>query len=174
MLGLLAGIAVAPALDQLFKAFGADLPDSGTVLETRTVVVSLLAGTLVTVVAGLRPALRASRVPPIAALREGGSLGAEASGGGRFPLGRVLATLALVAGGSLVAGGVGGVVALVLMVAWWIPVARRSITAAGSRLMRSTTRLVLTRRELARRVRAPRAREHAAPIRAYRGDRPRR
>jgi putative ABC transport system permease protein len=71
LLGLLGGIALAPALDQLFKSFGADLPDSGTVLETRTVVVSLLVGTTVTLLAGLMPALRATRVPPIAALREG-------------------------------------------------------------------------------------------------------
>jgi putative ABC transport system permease protein len=71
VLGLLGGIGLAPALDQLFKAFGADLPDSGTVLETRTIVVSLLAGTIVTLLAGMMPALRATRVPPIAALREG-------------------------------------------------------------------------------------------------------
>jgi len=70
-LGLLGGIALAPALDQLFKAFGADLPDSGTVLETRTVVVSLLVGIGVTVLAGVNPALRATRVPPLAAMREG-------------------------------------------------------------------------------------------------------
>jgi putative ABC transport system permease protein len=71
LLGLLGGIALAPALDQLFKAFGADLPDSGTVLQTRTIVVSLLVGTIVTLLAGLTPALRATRVPPIAAMREG-------------------------------------------------------------------------------------------------------
>ncbi len=71
LLGLLGGILLAPALDQLFKAFGADLPDSGTVLETRTIVVSLLVGTTVTLLAGLMPALRATRVPPIAAMREG-------------------------------------------------------------------------------------------------------
>jgi len=71
VIGLLGGIALAPALDQLFKAFGADLPDSGTVLETRTIVVSLLVGTGVTVLAGLNPALRATRVPPLAAMREG-------------------------------------------------------------------------------------------------------
>ncbi|HME02424.1 MAG TPA: ABC transporter permease, partial [Solirubrobacteraceae bacterium] len=70
-IGLVGGIALAPALDQLFKAFGADLPDSSTVLETRTVVVSLLVGTSVTVLAGLSPALRATRVPPLAAMREG-------------------------------------------------------------------------------------------------------
>jgi putative ABC transport system permease protein len=71
VLGLLLGLLLAPALDQLFKAFGADLPDSGTVLETRTIVVSLLVGIVVTVLAGLFPALRATRVPPLAAMREG-------------------------------------------------------------------------------------------------------
>jgi putative ABC transport system permease protein len=75
LLGLLGGIALAPALDQLFKAFGADLPDSGTVLQTRTIVVSLLVGTIVTLLAGLTPALRATRVPPLAAMREGVEIG---------------------------------------------------------------------------------------------------
>ena len=70
-LGLLAGIGMAPALNELFKAFGAELPDSGTVLESRTIVVSLLVGVFVTLLAGLPPALRATRVPPIAAMREG-------------------------------------------------------------------------------------------------------
>jgi putative ABC transport system permease protein len=73
-LGLLAGIGVAPLLDALFKAFGATLPDNGTVIETRTIVVSLLVGVLVTLLAGLAPALRATRVPPIAAMREGVSI----------------------------------------------------------------------------------------------------
>jgi putative ABC transport system permease protein len=74
LIGLLAGFALAPGLDALFKAFGADLPDSGTVVELRTVWVSLLAGTAVTVLAGLLPALRAARVTPIAAMREGVAL----------------------------------------------------------------------------------------------------
>ncbi len=71
VLGLFAGIGLAPALDQLFKAIGADIPDNGTVLETRTIVVSLLVGIVVTVLAGLPSALRATRVPPLAAMREG-------------------------------------------------------------------------------------------------------
>ncbi len=71
VLGLFAGIGLAPALDQLFKLFGADIPDNGTVLETRTILVSLLVGIVVTVLAGLPSALRATRVPPIAAMREG-------------------------------------------------------------------------------------------------------
>jgi len=73
-LGLLAGIAVAPGLDALFKAFGATLPDNGTVIETRTIVVSLLVGIVITLLAGLAPALRATRVPPVAAMREGVSI----------------------------------------------------------------------------------------------------
>ena len=71
VLGLFAGIGLAPALDGLFKAFGADLPDNGTVLEARTVIVSLGVGIAVTVLAGVFPALRATRVPPLAAMREG-------------------------------------------------------------------------------------------------------
>ncbi len=74
VLGLLGGIALAPALDQLFKSFGADLPDSGTVLQTRTIVVSLAVGIIVTLLAGLPPALRATRVPPLAAMREGADI----------------------------------------------------------------------------------------------------
>jgi putative ABC transport system permease protein len=71
VLGLLGGLVLAPALNGLFKAFGADLPDNGTVLEARTVIVSLGVGIVITVLAGLFPALRATRVPPLAAMREG-------------------------------------------------------------------------------------------------------
>jgi putative ABC transport system permease protein len=70
-LGLLGGIALAPGLKALFKSFGVDLPATGIVIETRTVVVSVLVGVLVTVVAGFAPAMRATRVPPLAAMREG-------------------------------------------------------------------------------------------------------
>jgi len=71
VLGLLGGLVLAPGLNALFKAFGADLPHNGTVVETRTIVVSLVVGTVVTLLAGLPPALRATRVPPLAAMREG-------------------------------------------------------------------------------------------------------
>ena len=71
VLGLLLGLLLAPALNQLFIAFGAELPNNGTVLEARTVIVSLLVGIVVTVAAGIFPAIRATRVPPLAAMREG-------------------------------------------------------------------------------------------------------
>ena len=71
VLGLALGLLLAPALNQLFIAFGAELPNNGTVVEARTVIVSLLVGIVVTVAAGIFPAIRATRVPPLAAMREG-------------------------------------------------------------------------------------------------------
>ncbi|HYI38423.1 MAG TPA: FtsX-like permease family protein [Thermoleophilaceae bacterium] len=68
--GLVGGVGAAIGLRTLFKAIGIDLPSSGTVFEPRTVVVALLVGLLVTVIASLVPALRATRVTPMAALLE--------------------------------------------------------------------------------------------------------
>jgi putative ABC transport system permease protein len=74
IIGLFAGLGLAIGLDALFRALNLDLPKTETVFLTRTIVVSLLVGTLVTLVAGLFPAIRATRVPPIAAVREGATL----------------------------------------------------------------------------------------------------
>jgi putative ABC transport system permease protein len=120
LLGLLGGIALAPGLDALFKSFGADLPDSGTVIQTRTIVVSLLVGTIVTLLAGTMPALRATRVPPIAALREGVEIPhARLTGVG--VLGRGLAAAALAVGIGVAFGS--GAVFVVLFVALAVYVA---------------------------------------------------
>jgi putative ABC transport system permease protein len=70
-IGLGIGIGLAKGLKALFKAIGADLPGGATVLETRTIIVSLIVGTLVTVVASLSPAIRATRIQPIEGVREG-------------------------------------------------------------------------------------------------------
>jgi putative ABC transport system permease protein len=74
VVGLFAGLLLAEGLNALFVSFGIDLPKNGTVFATRTIVVSLLVGTIVTLIASLRPAIRATRVPPIAAVREGATL----------------------------------------------------------------------------------------------------
>ena len=68
--GLAGGIGFAYGINELFKGFGIDLPNTGTVVATRTVIVSLIVGVLVTLAAAIVPALRATRVTPMAALRE--------------------------------------------------------------------------------------------------------
>jgi len=105
--GLLLGLVLAPGLRALFKSFGADLPSEGTVVETRTIIVSLLVGTLVTLASGLAPAIRATRVPPVAALREGAVL--PKSKGARFvtPGGAVLTVLGFAALAAGLFGGAG-------------------------------------------------------------------
>src|ERR687891_1045075 len=70
VLGVLAGIGFAEALNAMFKSFGIDLPNTGTIIATRTIVVALVVGLVVTFAAALSPALRATRVSPMAALLE--------------------------------------------------------------------------------------------------------
>ncbi|MFN2467756.1 MAG: ABC transporter permease [Gaiellaceae bacterium] len=72
--GLFLGLALAKGLNSLFVSLGLDLPQTGIVFQTRTIVVSLVVGIGVTLLAGLAPAVRATRVPPIAAVREGSTL----------------------------------------------------------------------------------------------------
>lgn len=93
LLGLLAGFGIAPGLKGLFRLFGADLPSSGIVVETRTVVVSLLVGTLITVASAFAPALRATRVPPMAAMQESAALPRGRVARWRTPLAATVALL---------------------------------------------------------------------------------
>jgi putative ABC transport system permease protein len=74
LVGLAFGVALAKGLFALFDAVGFTLPNSGLVLTGTAVAIALAAGILVTLVASLRPAFRATRVPPIAAVREGATL----------------------------------------------------------------------------------------------------
>jgi putative ABC transport system permease protein len=74
LVGLFLGLGLAKILNKLFVAVGIDLPQGNTVFAARTIIVSLVVGTLITLIASLRPARRATRVPPIAAVREGSVL----------------------------------------------------------------------------------------------------
>ncbi len=77
-IGLFLGFGVAKGMLALFSAMGVDLPKADTVFALRTVLVSLLLGTGITLLATIVPARRATRVPPIAAVREGSTLPAVA------------------------------------------------------------------------------------------------
>ena len=68
--GMAAGIGLALALKAALSAVGFDLPATGLVVNSRTVLVAVAAGILVTLVSAVAPALRASRIPPVAAMQD--------------------------------------------------------------------------------------------------------
>jgi putative ABC transport system permease protein len=74
IVGLGLGYLLAKGLNALFEALDLALPQTDLVFATRTVVVSLVVGIVVTLLAGVFPALRATRVPPISVVREGATL----------------------------------------------------------------------------------------------------
>jgi len=135
LLGAIAGIAggylIAELLNALFKAFGLDLPTTALVMKTRTIVVSLVIGVAVTLVSSMVPALRSTRVPPIAALQAF----SPPSSRRRRLLGAVLAILLGLAGLAILLAGLfgggsgdtraglmgGGAVAVVLGVSLFSP-----------------------------------------------------
>jgi putative ABC transport system permease protein len=102
--GLLGGFAFAKGINELFKAIGADLPSTALVLEARTVIVSFVIGIVVTLVSSLGPALRSTRVPPMAALREIEPTRSRR----RTRVYAVLAALLCLAGLAMVLGGLFG------------------------------------------------------------------
>ena len=69
IVGMAAGVLVAKGILAMFKGFGIDLPAQGTVIEPRTIVVSVVLGVVVTMIAAWRPVSRATAVPPIQAMR---------------------------------------------------------------------------------------------------------
>ena len=87
---------------------GVDLPKADTVFALRTVIVSLVLGTGITLLATIVPARRATRVPPIAAVREGSTLPASrfSAHSHKTGLAVVLASFAAIAVG--IFGGLGG------------------------------------------------------------------
>lgn len=89
------GILVAGLLVKLFQSLGAVLESASLVVTPGALLTGFLVGIVVTAVASIFPAIRASRVPPLAALRD---VAVEHSG--RMPVRAVL-------GGGLIIIGVG-------------------------------------------------------------------
>ena len=74
LLGLAGGYLVAAGINAAFRAFGIGIPTTSPSLAVRTVVLALIVGVGVTLLASIGPARRATKIPPIAALREGAVL----------------------------------------------------------------------------------------------------
>ncbi len=74
IVGSLAGIAfgfvMASAIRGLMNAGGFGVPPGSLVLLPRTLIVSMLVGLILTLASSLLPARKASRIPPVAAMRE--------------------------------------------------------------------------------------------------------
>ena len=127
-LGAAAGIGIASLALDLLGSAGFGLPVDGVVVSSGSVVPAAVIGLAVTVASGLVPAWRASRVAPLAALRE---VAVDASGGSR--LRAVAGVLITGLGAGIVASGgqgavervgLGGVITLVGVVVLGPVVAR--------------------------------------------------
>ncbi|WP_028067717.1 ABC transporter permease [Solirubrobacter soli] len=96
ILGVLVGIALAPALAAMLKAFGIDLGTTGLVISPTTVIIGLIVGIVATMVSGFVPARRATRVEPVTAMRD-----AVTPGVGHLRRRRLIGSIALMGLGLL-------------------------------------------------------------------------
>ena len=69
-LGLFGGVGLAAGIKRLLAALDYDIPARGIVVETRTVVITLVAGVAASLLAALGPAIGAGPVPPVAAMSD--------------------------------------------------------------------------------------------------------
>jgi putative ABC transport system permease protein len=70
VLGIGVGVLLAKGISALLARLGAEIDTGGLTLEPRTIIVSLVIGLGVTTLAAWLPARRASRISPIAAMRD--------------------------------------------------------------------------------------------------------
>jgi putative ABC transport system permease protein len=104
IIGIFAGLLIALGINALFDAVGFGLPSTSPQLATTGVVLGLVVGLGVTLVSALIPAVRATKIPPMAGLREGATLPR-----GRFARwSPILAGLFALAGAALIVNGVTG------------------------------------------------------------------
>ena len=139
VVGLFAGVGLAKLL---YARLGGDLPEAGLVLAPRTIIVSLVLGTVITLLASIMPALRATRVPPIAAVREGSTLPPS-----RFAAHSLKSAIVVIAG-SVAAISVGifanglGTMGVVLLLGVGILSLFLGVALAAPHLVKPLTRLV--------------------------------
>ena len=143
-LGIGVGYLLAIGLKALFARFGLDLGGASLPLSARTVAASYAVGLVVTMIAAWLPARRASRIAPVAAMRDDVGL-PEASLRRRLLVGLGLAAAGVVSMvlGFVDEGGRGllliglGMLAILLGVALMSPVIGRPVVAGLGVLYRS-------------------------------------
>jgi putative ABC transport system permease protein len=107
VLGVAAGLIIAPALRELMAASGIELATTDTQLQPRTIIVGLIVGIVATVVSGIVPARRATRVEPLAAMRDADIAGAAPLRRRRIVASAVLALLGVAVMLLALTGGTG-------------------------------------------------------------------
>jgi putative ABC transport system permease protein len=70
VIGWAGGVGIAALLKGVFDGFGFALPAGGLVLKASSSLIAVLVGVAAAVLAGALPAVRSSRTPPVAALRD--------------------------------------------------------------------------------------------------------
>jgi putative ABC transport system permease protein len=91
-LGIVVGILLAQGITWALGAADFDLPSAGLVVKPATIINGLFVGLIVTVIAAIFPAVKATRVPPLAAMR---SVAIDRSGASKVRLAFGLVTLVL-------------------------------------------------------------------------------
>ena len=69
-IGVVAGVGLAHLLYSAVSSLGSGLPKADLVLQPSTVIIGVVLGTVITLVASVLPARKASRVAPVEAIRE--------------------------------------------------------------------------------------------------------
>ena len=138
VVGLFAGFGLA----KLLTALGGELPEAGMVFALRTVLVSLALGTVITLLASVMPALRATRVPPIAAVREGSTLPPSrfAAHSSKTAVGVIAASVVAIAVGIFATGL--GTMAVVLLLGLGVVALFLGVALAAPHMVKPLTRLV--------------------------------
>jgi len=96
ILGIVAGLGFVELVTGAFKAMGFELPQSGIVITGAAIAVPLIVGVVSTLASAVVPAIRATRVTPLEALRDEGH-GAEAPTRRRVWIARALVLLGIAA-----------------------------------------------------------------------------
>jgi putative ABC transport system permease protein len=138
--GIVAGIFVARGIVSIFNAAGAGFPDVTTVLKPRTVIMAFLVGVGITMASVIIPAVRAARIPPVAALRP--ELGFEALSAKRLVVGAAVTIIGAVAFVVGLFGRPGGTLGLLALAGIGALLMFLGVASVSSTVARPATKLL--------------------------------